>query len=200
MKLRIGIDMDGVIADLLSKWVDIYNQEFNDNLKPEQITLWNWHPLTKDKKGEKLYTYLDDPELFRNLPVIEGSQEVLNKYNDVFDFWIVTAAFNPINIPAKVYWLRENFPFLDVEKFMFVRNKSGFKGDLLIDDKPKNIDSVEGKGILFTAPHNKKETKYVRADNWNDLDVYFERLLFWRKYDERKSKGTYPRSAVNLLH
>jgi len=200
MKLRIGLDMDGVLANLLPVWLEKYNREFNDNLKLEQITLWNWHSLSRDKQGKRIYKILDDPELFKTLPVIEGSQEVLEKYHKKIDFWVVTAAFNPINIPAKDYWLRKNFPFLNPEKFMFVRNKSGFNGDLLVDDKPKNIDLMDGRGILFSAPHNLKETDYVRANNWEELDDFFDNMLFWREFDERAGDRTYSRPVINLLH
>ena len=185
-KLQIGIDMDGVLCNLLVKWLEKYNADFHDDLKPEDITLWNWHPLTKDKKGEKIYTFLDDPELFLNLPVIEGSQEVLRKYHKDIDFWIVTACFNPENMLPKWKWLRMHFPFLDSKKFMFVRDKGGFAGDLLVDDKPENIDRLNGRGILFTAPHNKHRGGYMRADNWYELDKIFDRLLYWRRFEDIK--------------
>lgn len=192
--------MDGVIADLLSLWLKKYNKEFDDDLKPEQITLWNWHPLSKDSEGKKIYTYLDDRELFLNLPVINGSQEVLSAYKDKFNFYIVTACFNPENILPKWRWLEKNFPFLDKDKFMFVRDKGAFNGDILIDDKPANLEKFRGSGILFSAPHNLTETKFLRVNNWDDVAELFEQLLFWRTYDERSNNGTYPRPSFNLLH
>lgn len=176
-KLRVGLDMDGVPAALLPEWLKRYNEDFNDNLTVEQINLWNWHSLTKDKDGERLYTYLDDQELFRSLPVMPDSQDVIKKYHKDIDFWIVTACWNINNAAPKTEWLLEHFPFLDREKFMFVRDKSGFYGDILIDDKPKNLEGFRSLGILFDAPHNQDENRFIRVNNWEDLDKIFDNLL-----------------------
>lgn len=198
MKVRVGIDMDGCIADLHSVWVERYNQLYNDNLKVEDITEWNWHHLTKPECQEKVYKILDDPDLFANLPVIEGSQEVLYKYASKFDIYIVTATRNPLNIPAKHYWLLKNFPFLDEEKFVFTRDKSAFLGDYLIDDKPKNLEGFFGTGILFDAPHNKKEKRFPRVYNWKEVERIFE--FIWREFNEPGNSGDYYRSAYQLFN
>lgn len=179
-KKRIAVDQDNVIADLLTEWVRRYNLDYNDNLKPQDINSWNWHHLTKPECQEKLYTYMDDPELFLNLPVMEDSQEVLEEMNKQFDIYIVTAPFNINNAKPKYDWLSMHFPFLDPDKFVFTRDKSIIAADYLIDDKPKNLESFGGGKVLFDAPHNRLETGYFRVHNWQDLRKYFlkEHLAF----------------------
>ncbi|WP_431785854.1 5' nucleotidase, NT5C type [Paenibacillus lactis] len=176
-KKRLGVDQDNVIADLLSEWVRRYNNDYNDTLTPEQVDCWNWHHLCKPECGTKIYTYMDDPDLFLNLPVMEGSQEVLRELSYTYDVYIVTAPFNPNNVVPKYKWLKKHFPFLDEEKFVFTRDKSIVKAEYLIDDKPKNLETFQGTRILYTAPHNLDEERFYRVDNWDEIR---EILLDWK--------------------
>ena len=176
MKKRIAVDMDGVIANLHDVWLKIYNSDYNDNLRKEDITLWNWHVLCKPECGEKLYRYLDNPDLFRNLPVIEGSQEVLKELSSKYDIFICSAPYNINNVLPKVEWLRKNFPFLNEKNFVFTRNKGILNADFLIDDNPDNFIDFRGEGLLFDAPHNREETKYRRVKNWFEIKEYFSDL------------------------
>ncbi|OZB98085.1 hypothetical protein [Paenibacillus sp. XY044] len=176
-KKRLAVDQDNVIADLLSYWVDRYNKDYNDNLKPEQVNAWNWHHLCKPECGEKIYTYMDEPDFFLNLPVMEGSQEVLKEMNLIYDIYIVTAPFNMRNVLPKYEWLKSHFPFLDSGKFVFTRDKSIINADYLIDDKPSNLEHFSGSKILFDAPHNQNEDKYYRVKTWNEVR---EILLDWK--------------------
>ncbi|MBT2759917.1 5'(3')-deoxyribonucleotidase [Paenibacillus sp. ISL-20] len=176
-KKRLGIDQDNVIADLLSEWVSRYNSDFDDNLTPEQVSCWNWHHLCKPECGTKIYEYLDDPDLFLNLSIMEGSQEVLRELSYIYDIYVVSAAYNPMNIPAKHTWLKKHFPFLNEKKFVFTRDKSIVMADYLIDDKPKNLEAFHGTKILYTAPHNHDEERFYRVNNWDDVR---EILLDWK--------------------
>ena len=40
MRLRLGIDLDGVVADFTTGWIDRYNAEFGDDLRPEEALTW----------------------------------------------------------------------------------------------------------------------------------------------------------------
>ncbi|MCM3257043.1 5'-3'-deoxyribonucleotidase [Paenibacillus lautus] len=176
-KKRLAVDQDNVIADLLFEWVRRYNNDFNDNLKPEQINSWNWHGLCKPECGSNIYTYMDDPDLFLNLPVMEGSQETLKELSNIYDIYIVTAPFNLNNVVPKYEWLKKHFPFLDEDKFVFTRDKSIIRAEYLIDDKPSNLETFRGNQILYTAPHNLNEERFYRVNNWIDVR---EILLDWK--------------------
>lgn len=40
-KIRVGIDLDGVIADFAGGWIRLYNAQFGTEILPEQITTWD---------------------------------------------------------------------------------------------------------------------------------------------------------------
>lgn len=176
-RLRIAIDQDQVLADLLGEWLRRYNNDYNDNLTKEQITYWNWHDLVKPECGRKIYSYLDDPDLFRSLPVIEGAREVVKALSQVADVFVVTSPWNINNVIPKYEWLKEHFPFLNEKNFVFTRNKGIVNADFLIDDKPSNFDDFMGIPLLFDAPHNRGEKRFMRVCDWKDVKIFFDNYL-----------------------
>jgi 5'-nucleotidase len=171
---RIGIDMDGVIADLHLEWVNRYNRDYSDNLKPSDIINWNWHTLVKIECGSKIYDYLDDPSIFENLPIIKNSQYVIRELSKFYELFIITSPWNPESIPAKYRWLLKNFKFIDRKNYVFTGNKSISNVDYLIDDKAENFIDLDGQGILFDAPHNQNQVDFPRVKNWLDVARFFE--------------------------
>lgn len=172
MKKILAIDMDEVLADLITPWVHNINKAENDNVSANDIKTWNFGKYFKC--GKRVYDYLDY-ELFRNLPVKEDSQRVVRSLMDVYDIFIVSSATNHHDsLKAKMEWLEEHFPFIPASNIVLCGNKSIIKADFMIDDGIHNLEVFGGHGILFDAPHNRDEDRYTRAMNWNDI----ERLLF----------------------
>lgn len=175
MKERICIDQDHVIADLITPWVDKYNNTYNDNLKVSDITMWDWHILTKPECGEKVYKLLT-PDLFESLPVVVGSQEVVEKLTERYEVFIVTAASKSSIIPSKAKWLKEHFPFIKKENIVYTVNKSICLANYLLDDAPHNLETFRGEKLLYNASHNQSEeydSRFYRMRNWNDVATYF---------------------------
>lgn len=172
MKPRLAIDQDQVIADLLTEWVNRYNKDYDDNLKKEDITEWNFCKLVKPQCGKKIYNYLDDENLFLNLKPIEGSIETIKKLSESYEIFIVTAPWNINNVIPKYVWLKKYLPFIDEKNYVFTRNKSIINADYLIDDKPSNLENFRGVGMLYDAPHNKSENRFKRVHNWLEIEEF----------------------------
>lgn len=170
---RIAIDMDEVIADYIKKQLKLYNQTFNEVVKVEDLRglkLRQYRPESK----EKLVEFLQDPSFFTDLEVLADSQEVIRELNEDYDIYITTAAMEyPTSFTAKYNWLKEHFPFLDDQKFVFCGNKSIIHADYLIDDNVKHFPNFIGKPLLFTAPHNINITAYTRLNNWKEVRSFF---------------------------
>ena len=39
--MRLGIDLDGVVADFNAGWIRIHREEFGSELQPEEVTTWD---------------------------------------------------------------------------------------------------------------------------------------------------------------
>ena len=170
---RIAIDMDEVIADFVSKHLDVYNRNFNDTLTVENLHGTNLWKL-RSEAAQELLSYVNDPLFFRDLPVMEGSQEVIRELSEQYEIFIATAAMeHPSSFTAKYEWLREHFPFMSDRNFVFCGDKSIVRADYLIDDNVRHFKRFAGQGILYTATHNVHEEGYVRVNNWQEVRQYF---------------------------
>lgn len=172
---RIAIDMDEVIADFIPKHLHVFNRDYNENLTVNDLTGTRLRELRPQFLRE-INAYVDDPLFFRDLAVMQDSQEVMQQLSERFEIFITTAAMEvPASFTAKYEWLKEHFPFLDEMNFVFCGDKSIIHADYLIDDHARHFERFKGQGILFTAPHNLNETGYVRVNNWLDVRDYFLR-------------------------
>lgn len=170
---RIAVDMDEVIADFQGKHIAVYNEQFNDQLTMEELQgtrLWK----LRSHLSKEILDLVDDPNFFRDLDVMKGSQEVLKELNEEYEIFITTAAMeHPSSFTAKYEWLKEHFPFLCEMNFVFCGNKSIIHADYLIDDSVRHFKHFSGTGLLFTSPHNINEKGYTRVNNWNEVKEFF---------------------------
>ena len=180
-KKTIALDMDEVIADVLPKFLDIYEAHFGRR-------------LTKaDYMGKKVYNIegammvrekLFERGFFRDLPVVEGAVEAVQELMEHYDVYITTAAQEfKYSLEDKYDWLQEFFPFIHWKQFVFCGDKSILGTDYMIDDHAKNLRTFKGKGLLFTAYHNIEETEFTRVNNWQEVLAFFRAE---RQKDEAK--------------
>ncbi|KIL38487.1 hypothetical protein SD70_25940 [Gordoniibacillus kamchatkensis] len=172
IRKRIAVDMDEVIADFMGKYLQQYNERYDDALTPHHLHGKKLREVAKC--GEEVYRLLEDPEFFADLGVKEHSQEVLRELQERYDIYIATAAMEvPNSFHAKYRWLKQHFPFIPDMNIVFCGDKSIIRADYLIDDNSRHFAGFVGEGILFTAPHNVFETKYTRVNDWLEVRELF---------------------------
>jgi 5'(3')-deoxyribonucleotidase len=170
--LRIAIDMDGVIADHLSKQLAFYNRDYQDQLSIADLQGKKLREVAKC--GIKVQNYYRDVAFFRDLIVMDGSQSVIKQLQQKYEVFITTAAMEfPSSFQAKYAWLTEHFAFIPSDNFVFCGNKGIIQADFLIDDNSYHFKNFKGKGVLFTSPHNVYETEYTRVNNWQEVAAMF---------------------------
>lgn len=168
--MTIFVDMDEVIADAYQAHIDIYNKEFNAQLKAEDCfgkEVWQCVP-EEHQQTIKDHTYRDC--FFKDLSIIADSQEVLKALSEKHDVYIASAAMEfPQSLREKSDWLDKHFPFISWQKRILCGDKHVLKGDVLIDDRSKNLAPFSGRSIMFTSPHNVNVSNFERADSWKEI-------------------------------
>ena len=173
--MKILIDVDGVVAELDSEWLRRYNQDYKDHMTKKDWTSWGIHNLVKPECGTKIYEYLWMDDLYNNVLPIEGSLFGVQHLRSMGHRCVfVTSGIQP----AKIRWLF-NQGFLTSKIWQsdpdvaIVNDKSLIHGDVLIDDRPKNIDdflkNFGSDAILFDQPWNQEYHDVKRATSWNDV-------------------------------
>jgi len=169
-RLRIAVDMDEVIADSFSKHLRHYNEQTGENLTREMVSQNGLKPLIPDQHRETYNRVPFADNFFGDLELIDGSRTALEKLNQQHDVFITSAAMDvPTSFDAKYKWMEKHFPFIPPARIVFCGDKHIINADVLIDDRSRHFKKFRGIGILFTAPHNAKESAPLRANGWDEV-------------------------------
>ena len=185
--MNLLVDVDDTTLDLHTEWIqNRYNVDYKDKLLRKDIKTWNIDKYVKPECGNKIYDYLDDKDLYKNIKPLAGAVEGIQKLRELGHRIIfVTAYFNE----QKAKCLHDNgllkeYPYNDgrwntCTDVIMANDKSLIKGDLLIDDRYENVKKF-GSGIVFAQPWNENldiDGEFIRTKGWDDIVGYFT----WRK-------------------
>ena len=153
-KLRILVDLDDVLNNLLECWVKLLNGRYNLNARAQDSKIWNVQGIYPTLTEEEVYRPIYEEEVWKMLSPRPGSVETLKKMIDHgHDVIIVTASVYQ-TLHLKMDWLFAIFPFLSWENVIITRRKQLIRGDVLIDDGYHNLEGGEYFKILIDAPYN----------------------------------------------
>ncbi len=168
---RIAIDMDQVLARIEPKFHEIFRRDAG---RPIRVEEYAGGKIYEVPGGEHIRDYLFEKGFFRDLPVMPGSQEVVQELQHDYDIYVVTAAMEFRNsFEDKYDWLQEHFSFIPWKNIVFCGDKSIVEADYLIDDHAYNLESFRGTPLLYTASHNRNEQRFHRVNNWQEIRAYF---------------------------
>jgi 5'(3')-deoxyribonucleotidase len=171
---RICVDMDEVMADTLAEHLRRYNEAFEEEVTPHDLVGKGLWEVTPADRQAQLRAFLDAEDFFEDLALMPDSQHVLKELSSRFEIFIASQAMAvPNSLGPKYRWLQRHFPFIPPTHYVFCGNKSILRADFLIDDQPRNLQLFQGKGLLYTAPHNLTVTGYTRVDNWQQVAEFF---------------------------
>lgn len=171
--MRIGIDMDEVMADTLGAQLAWFRERFG----------YRW--TRADLAGKRLLEDLPAPahaaahlealregSFFGTLPVMPGAIEVIGRLAARHEVFVVSAAMQfPDSMAPKLRWLERHFPFIPVPHVVFAGEKSIVDADALVDDNVHRFPRFRGRHILFDAPHNAGVQGYTRARSWAEVEA-----------------------------
>jgi 5'(3')-deoxyribonucleotidase len=140
--LRLGIDMDGVIADFNAGWIERYNREFDAALHPDHVVGWDeLHRLTGFDTMHEFWAWAqgDGRSIFRDLPPIPGALETLRDLSRRHRLVIITARFDWA-IGDTLAWLAEHG--VVAREVHFQAAKYRIPCDIYLDDSPYQIEAL----------------------------------------------------------
>lgn len=166
--MRVLCDIDGVINNLSEAVLEIYNEDWNDNLTIDDITEYHMENFVKPEAKESFKEYFIDKRVWKKIkPInIESVQWLINNT----DFYFCTST-EPCNLYKKERWLNRIFKNLNTRKQLIrCHNKGLIEADLLIDDCTKNLLAGNYTGICVDYPYN-QDYKGYRVKTLDDFVV-----------------------------
>ncbi|MFS4415918.1 5' nucleotidase, NT5C type [Maribacter sp. 2307ULW6-5] len=166
----VFIDMDEVIADTYGAHIEIYNREHRASLDPVQcLGKEVWH-MVPEAHRDTVRNHARRRGFFKDLNPLPHSQEVIKELAGVHEVYIASAAMQfPNSLEEKSEWLDRHLPFIPWQNRILCGHKHILKGDVLIDDRSYNLKHFNGRGILFSSPHNAHTNGFERARDWLEV-------------------------------
>jgi len=175
--LRIGVDLDGVLAEAMVVWCDLYNKRYGGSLRFEDIRAWEVWRIVKITR-DQFFRLLDDAwlEWERMPPTEEGVGEQMRVLREFGTVDVVTGRSMRTLSQAKE-WLRAHAISYD----RFVRTESTLGKirldyNVFVDDSPKLMERIASRstvlGILYTRPWNREArmpSVIRRANSWSEV-------------------------------
>jgi len=182
-KLRILVDLDGIVADTLPYWLKQIQDTTGVVTTIADINKWTLHacpPLNALKPGQ-VYDLLNIPGFNANIPVMPGASENLLALQEMgHELYMLTARYGDVGMPETLHWVEEHFPWIQADKQVgFFADKHHVRADVLIDDKAETLIKYsecnpEAKILTINYPYNQVSIPGVirvekNEDSWFSL-------------------------------
>src|SRR5690606_17027003 len=150
----IGIDVEDVTASLLQECLYRYNCDYSDNLKADSIKEWDLVPYVKKECGKKIYEYIEDPSIYDFVEPVEDSWWGVNCLRQFGHRIVFITSSTQGHAGRKYQWLQDHNFLPNRKDYIEAGDKSLVCVDYLVDDRPYNVESTRGIGVLLSRPHN----------------------------------------------
>lgn len=176
--MRIGIDFDGVINNMLETWIEDLNRMCGASVKVEDIVEWEVAKQYPYLDKADLFSPLDAPDFWDRVTIKPDAPEVIKKLiAEGHEIYIITSSHYRNLMPKLERCLFVHFPYLTKNNIIVTFNKSLIKVDLLLDDGAHNFKDFEGIKVIFDAPYNKTYEKAdYRVAAWKEFYILVAQL------------------------
>lgn len=197
--MKIGIDLDSVLADLMDPLIRFHNERYNkkhtikDHVTYNLTEVWG---VSSEEVLHRIYEFYESPYMDEVLPM-SGSVEGVNKLQIVHDLHVITA--RPYDIEKKtVDWLDRYFPgkFKSIYHTNWVsstRYKKRNKSELCVE---YGVECMIEDHLDFATDIADENIEVLLLDSpWNQSNMLpdkIHRVFTWEEIVEKIHKK-YPR-------
>ncbi len=184
--IRIGIDMDGVLADFNTGWMTRYNRDFETALEASMVQEWDGlFRLTHFGSMADFWAWAqgDGRSTFRDAPPLPGAIEAIKRIGAKHRVVIVSSKFDWA-IPDSLAWLADHgVPAREVH-FLWDKTLAGC--DIYLDDAPHQLAELKSglpQAVVcrMVHPWNRPIEGVVDVHSWEDFEVVVERVAAERE-------------------
>jgi len=176
-RLRLGIDLDGVVADFNAGWIERYNAQFSSDLRSERVDIWDAPTmLTHFTDMSEFWSWArtagGGASIFRVLQPYRGAIAALDRLS-VRDQIVIVTTKPRFAVHDTFEWLAEHrVPTTEVH---IVDDKSEVACDVYLDDADHNIEALldarpESLVCRYVRPWSTSHAGAVDVADWSEFE------------------------------
>lgn len=174
--MRLGIDLDGVVADFNTGWINRYNADFGADVAFDAVQSWDAIPaLTHFRHMGDFWRWARDHDghsLFRHLETYPGAVETLWRLAKDGHSVVILTTKPPWAIHDTFAWLSQHrIPTREVH---ILENKWDVDCDVYLEDAPHNLSELARQRpdrvvARFVRPWNEPLPGVVDVNDWESF-------------------------------
>lgn len=179
VKPRVGVDVDGVLANLLGAMAPLLTEFAGRPITAVDMQAWDLDHLLPPGTANAFWTRVGAPGFLKDLEPYPGAVDGLRDLQKVADVYIVTSYLHsgPQWVHERDAWLLAHFDF-PRKKVVHTHAKYTFRAFSLVDDKPENVELWDAEHarehvfpVLWEQPYNARHNlrRGARTNNWSDM-------------------------------
>jgi len=179
--MRIALDVDGVLADVIQTWL-IYNNKIRKSITKNEITEWNFWEKFQINRFDFYKELSACWKSWKEIPPTEEKlSTIINELSKFGTIDIVTAR-EPSTDEFVKNWLKsQKIIYQNYVSVIDGPKKALLDYDVFIDDSPlnaKKIADADKKILLYSQPWNLNidNSSILRIDTLSDAKKYLQQF------------------------
>ncbi len=166
-RMSTALDVDDLLMECIPYAVRLANEKYKFD---PPLTIYEFDKWGKlGTRADAVFEFFDDPEFFKNQPVIDGAKEFVKKLSKMTEVFICTSIV-PKFMGIRAQRIMEEFPEIPPEHIYMGSRKDKLNVDILFDDGMHNVfNSNAAYPILMRRPWNRYATGMLAVNNYDEF-------------------------------
>ena len=154
-RLSTALDVDDLLMECVPYAIRLANEKygFDPPLTINEVDRWG----KLGTRADVIFEFFNDPEFYKNQPVIKGAKEFVHKLSKMTEIFVSTSVY-PEFMSIRAMRIMEEFPEIPPDHIYMGSRKDKIDVDILFDDGMHNIFlSNAAYPILLRRPWNTRK-------------------------------------------
>ena len=166
-RLSTALDIDDLLLECVPYAIRLANEKYNFDPPLTIYEVDRWGKL--GTRADVIFEFFQDPDFYRNQPVIQGAKEFVRKLSQMTEVFVSTSVY-PQFMGLRAQKIVEEFPEIHPDHIYMGSRKDKIDVDILFDDGMHNVlNSQAAYPILMRRPWNKEATGMLAVNTYDEF-------------------------------
>jgi len=166
-RMSTALDVDDLLLECIPYAVKLANEKYNFDPPLTIHEVDHWGKL--GTRADVIFEFFNDPEFYKNQPVIQGAKEFVRKLSKMTEVFISTS-IPPEYMGIRAQRLLKEFPEIPETNIYMGSRKDKINVDILFDDGMHNVfKSNAAYPILMRKPWNQNATGMLAVNTYDEF-------------------------------